>query len=256
LTTAPRSATIRKEDFYGTPLSQPPYPHQPQQFPPNLGYSYVAPFAPPPLRRAAILLFVLGALSLLTATCLGIAAWTIPIDQILAKANVKLPDPPPGFTIKEIAQIGYTIVAVCGILYAIALIILGFFVRTGSRGASITAIVLSVPAMLFLLCNLGSLPSQVGGNPAMLIGGGVFVGIPMAMFILACVWLTQGLRQIGGGQLAQQQYQMQLWQYQQQQGAYQQPTQPPVQPNPNDPWQRGYGTTAPPPPPPPGQPPQ
>jgi hypothetical protein len=229
-------------------LSQPPNPYQPQYYRPDLPYEAAA-IAPAPLRRAGVLLICLGAACTLMATCVGIAVLTIPLDQILARSNMKLPAAPPGYTIAQLAKIAYLILAGGGLMYGISLKMLGYFVRRGSRGAAIGGIILSVVASLFLLCNLGGVPSGSGGNPAIMLLGFAMFAVPLGLFILACVWLTQGLRQIPAAQSAQQQYQSQMWLYQQQQAAYQQNVQAPQQPKANDPWQRGYGLTPPPPPP-------
>jgi hypothetical protein len=225
-------------------VSQPQYP---QQFPPD--FSQYQPVSDPlaPARRASIILFVLGGLCVMGSGCIGVAAWTLPMDEMLAKAKLTLPAPPPGMTMSQFLQVMYTGIAFLGICFGISLVVVGLFVRRGSRAASITAIALCIPAALFFLCNLGSVFSQSAGNPLILVIGLCATFVPFGLLVLTCVWLIAALRQLPSVQFAQQQYQMQMWQYHQQQAAaHQQPTPPPVS---NDPWQRGYGMTPPPPPP-------
>ncbi len=182
---------------------------------------------------------------MLGSGCIGIAAWTLPLDQLLASSKITLPAPPQGLTMNQFLAAAYTTIAVLGVSFGASLIIVGLFVRRGSRAASITAVVLCVPAALFFLCNLGSIFAQAAGNPAKMVIGLCVTFGPFVMLVLACVWLIQGLGQLSRASVAQQQYQMQMWQHQQQQATFQQPP-PPVT---NDPWQRGYGMTPPPPPP-------
>jgi hypothetical protein len=132
------------------------------------------------------------------------------------------------------------IAAGMGLVYGVVLVVLGLFVRKGSKGAVITALVLTVLALLYLAFSVIRVV-LVGAQPGIgAAGGGICTtAIPLVLYVLLLVWLIQALREKGRQQQGyppeywaywQQQYaQQQAWQ-QQQQGGQVPPPPPPAEP--------------------------
>jgi hypothetical protein len=209
-----------------------PSPYSPPPFSPGAGG---APYGPNPLalaRRAAILLFVLGALGMLLGLCIGPMVWVVPMDQVLAQSGMRQPENlPQGVSMEQIMRITYTVVAVILFITGAVLAFLGIFVRRGNRGAMITAAVIAGLAILWFMLNVaGSALFALGGNPSALMGAVVGL-VPLSLFGLLMSWLLKALKQLPQVDRARQQdayyaqQQAQYWQSQQQQ--YQQQYQPP-----------------------------
>jgi hypothetical protein len=137
------------------------------------------------------------------------------------------------------------IAAGMGLVYGVVLVVLGLFVRKGSKGAVVTALVLTGLALLYLCYNTirtAVVGAQQGVEAAS--GGICTMLVPLVLYVLLLVWLVQALRETGRQPPGyppeywaywQQQYaQQQAWQQQQQQGGGQ-ASQPPAPPPPPPP---------------------
>ncbi len=236
-------------------MSQYPSPYQPQ-YPLNFDYFQAAhPDLLAPARRAAIMLFIVAALSMLCGGFLFVFAFVAPMGQIIAQAQAKFPQLQAGTgSLEETFKLMYVILGTGGFLVGAAIAVLGFFVRKGRQWACIAGIVICLLLMAFLALNIVGTVFQTGGNPAMLVGGLCVGSVPGTLLTLTMIWLIQAARVAPRLRELEQQYQMQWWQYQQQQAAY--GGQPNAAAPPTSAWQSGYGVTPPvvPPPPPPAPP--
>ena len=242
-------------------MTQYPSPYQPP--PPPGFYDYYRPYHGElgAARRAGVLLIILGALGMLFGFCVGAVMWSGTGDQVIQQLvhqpGVTFPTPPEGMTIEQVLRIGMTVFGGVCALAGLLMLILGLFVRRGSRGAMVTSIILL--GILSLLMAVQIVSAVVQGTSQGMISGcvGIFI---VGTFVLTMVWLFQGLRTQGQARFQQQQYQAQYLYHQQQQQAYgqagygygppppgasplPQPQPPPPQPEPPPP----------PAPPPPGQ---
>jgi hypothetical protein len=143
-------------------------------------------------------MWVVGALGALCGVCLGSVFWILPVGQLVAEFRTKL-------TQEQLDQLGtidlaqlvrgtYTAMGAFMLLISILILILAGFVRKGSRGATITALVTYI--LLAVMSALGVLVCVVAAittTPAALISAvlllviGSFVGLTL-------VWLVQSLR--------------------------------------------------------------
>lgn len=232
-------------------MSQYPSPYQPQY---PLNFDYFQPGTPDllaPARRAAIMLFIVGGLSLLCGGGFVVLPFALPMSQLIAQAPMRLPEPPPGVSLEDALKLTYLILGIGGLFVGAAILLLGFFVRKGRGWACITGIVICLLLMAFLALNIVVTLFQTGGNPAMLIGGLCVGSVPGTLLTLTMIWLIQAARVAPRLRELEQQYQMQWWQYQQQQAAY--GAQPNAAAPPTSAWQSGYGMGPPVVPPPPQQ---
>jgi hypothetical protein len=231
----------------------PPYSQPPVQ--PNYGYDFSYYQSQDdllaPARRAGVMMFVIGGLLALGGLCCGGLGAFAPIEQVMAQ-NPML-NSTPGMTV-EILKMGIIVMGVLALLFGLAMLVLGYFVRGGGIIPVVIAIVLVALATLFNLVNLASTAMQVrGGGPEML--GGMCVNvIPLVMLLVLLAMLIQAAKAAPRVAMMKSQYQQQLWQYQQQQQMYQAgyvaPPPPPMQSMQQQPPQN-YGPPMPPPVPPP-----
>jgi hypothetical protein len=238
LTRSPAVATIPLYDLpWDDPLSQYPSPYSPPPYSPGFGNTPPGPDPLGPARRAAILLFVLGAFGMLLGLCFGPMVWVLPIDQAFAQSGVRPPENlPSGVTLLQTLRIAYTVVLVVMFLAGAMFTLLGFFVRRGSRRATITACVFSGLALLWFGLNAaGSLVMGLSGNPMAFLGTAMNL-VPFGLFGLLLSWLLQVLKRLPQMQLARQQQEY----YYQQQAQYPQMQQPYPQAPPGS----GYGPPA------------
>jgi hypothetical protein len=128
---------------------------------------------------------------------------------------------------------------VVGLLIAVAMIVLGRFVRRGSAAPAVTAIVLVAQIGLYLLLNaIGLLVMKM--QPAQVVMGMAITVLGLVLIGMLILWLIQAVMAAPRVALMKNQYQQQMWQYQQQQQMYQQQAyaaqqqQPPPLPLPTD----------------------
>jgi hypothetical protein len=184
-----------------------------------------------PAKRAGLLMIIIGAVTVMLAMCM------VGVGQLLKSMAVP---PELAAQIQQLESKGITVgeyFAVVGgifLIFAIAEIVLGIFVRLGKTIAIIlsmigTSIVLILLALTILFAILGSL-SQAG--PQMIFGA-ILWFVPLVLLGLQLMWLIGASRGNSRVALAQQQYQAQYWQYQQNMQAYSgygQLPPPPIQP--------------------------
>lgn len=191
----PRRLPFRPMQGYTpTCMSYPPQnptPQQPSPYPPyglsQPHYAYGNPLDTllAPARRAGIALFIAGILGVLVGGCLGVMGIGLGLAEIKS-------DPKFAEVQQELARSGVTldavrimifVMAAVTVFVSIAYAVLGFFVRSGTKGALITTSILTgLPlALLVLWCVLGLITLQFQVL--------CFVVIPIALlgFILAQV---------------------------------------------------------------------
>lgn len=228
-------------------MSQYPPPFQPPQGP--LGYAPYNPAADVlrPARIASVMLWILGGLGTLCGVCVGAIPWVMPLDRAVAEMRAQLrPDQVQQFgnvDLVQVTKIVFTGAGVLALLAGLLLIITAAFVRRGSRGAAITAMVECILVVLWcVLCVCAGLIQVTRGTTAGIGAVALWLAIAIAVSIVI-YWLARAL-QASGMVRQQQQYQAQYLQYMQQHMG---------------PGQGGYGYGSPgqrPPPPPPPPPPQ
>ena len=229
---------------------------QPQPMGYPVGYA-PAGLADPrlPAKRASVLMFILGGAGVGCGVCVG-AVSQMPLQQLAAQNNTKLPPFPPGMTL-DLVMKAMVFMAVASLVASLMQLAAAVFVRRGSAAACAFGMVLSVVFILYFAVE--TLSSFSVGQ-----AGVVFISLPAAVaFIVQLILLINARR--ASGQIAQMQaaYQARYWHYLQQQqvyqtGAYNQnPYHAPAAPAPSAPSQTGWQMPAPPPPPPTssGQPP-
>lgn len=187
-----------------------------------------------PARRAGVLLIIIGSMSVLFGFCVGAVFMIVPIEQLLAQGGLP-PEAMNGVSPQQM-KVQMMVMSVVLLILGAVGIAIGTVVRRGSRGAIIAGIVLSGIVVLFGALQVlgGVLMAALHPNPATMLGV-CMITVPLALLLLAIVWLVQALRGANQAMVMQQQYMAQLWQSQQQQGYYAPP---------------GYGYAQPPPPPP------
>ena len=203
-----------------------PPPQPPQQPPPQgpLGYSPY-PHRPSfgPAGRAAVVLWILGGIGSLCGVCFASATWIIPMDQIVTQLKQSLPQEQlkqlGNIDLAQAARVFYTVAGILFLLTSIALITLGMFVRRGSRGATITALVVGIIIVGWcVLCVLVGIVQSITISPVLL--GGVLIWLVVGSGMgLALYWLVQALRATAA---VRQQLQAQYLRFQQQPAAQQQ----------------------------------
>ncbi|HLL88093.1 MAG TPA: hypothetical protein VK324_02205 [Tepidisphaeraceae bacterium] len=225
---------------------QPPPPPQFQQYQPAGYYGFPPGFGPDPAapaKRAGVLSIVLGVLALLAGTCLGAVAF-VPLDQMDAQTQRQFDR-----IQAELDRAGVTFQAMflmMGLLAAapgVALIVVGFLVRRGTRGVVVTALIMTGLLLLLIASATIAAVVEVARNPTAAIGLVVYL-VPLGLLALQLVWLVQALRNTSLVAARRQQLAAAYWQ---------QPPYGPATPYPGgygQPYGHGYG---PPPPPPPAE---
>jgi hypothetical protein len=191
-------------------------------------------------------MFVLGGLTALVGMCAAGIILAVPMDQLARQPGFLLPE---GMTL-EMYRTGMIAGGVILVLAGGLGVVLGMFVRRGSRGAIIASLILAFLGIAWVVVNMIS-------SFAMGLGGPVAAAACFALVALALqgwqvAWLFQAKAAADRVRAWSSQYGGQYQQYQQYQQPYGQ-QQPPGYPPSQQPqsWQQpGW-----PPPPPPQQPP-
>jgi low affinity Fe/Cu permease len=183
---------------------------------PQMPQYYGAPIdALRPARRASLLMFIVGPVMLLLATCL----FSMPammnampgpqVDQLRARFAAQSP-----LSLETVCRVFSVVCAVPGL----ALIVLAFFVRGGGKiPAVLSCVVVGLIAVVLAINLIGSLAQASDPN---VLPGVCFIVVALAVIVLQFVWLIQATIASGRVQLAQQQFAAQYWQYQQTMQAY------------------------------------
>jgi hypothetical protein len=174
-------------------------------------------------------MFVFGGLALLTAGCMGGMASSSLLEQAMNQPDAQLP---PGMTIDDM-RLGIKVFAGIAVAAALVFLVLGAFVRRGSKGAAVTSIVVTILALGLALLMLGNVwmtqPQQAGAGTCMM-------AVPIGLLVWLLIWLFGASAAAGRAAAWPAQYGGQYQQYQQ---AYPpQPGYPPQQGYP--PPQQGY----------------
>ncbi len=212
-------------------MSQYPSPYQPPQGP--LPYAAGSPYASllQPIRRASMIMIVIGILGLTCGGLLLPGIYAMTNDQLAILASRV-----PGISLETLRKAMF-VAAWAIAATSLALLTFGILARRGTRAAIIPALVLCILLGAYMVLSaLGGLVAARSGIEAMsgLFFGALF-GVPL---ILAAVWFISGLRNLPRMQQAQQQqYEQQYWAYMQQYNQWvqqsqqqQTPPNPPPQP--------------------------
>jgi hypothetical protein len=197
------------------------------------GYDYGQGDVLAPAKRAGIMMYVLGGLVLASSACCVGAGVSLP--RLMAErpeAFAELQEIPNA----SIGMIQISMYIMAGFVFVggLVMIILGTFVRGGSKGAIITSLIVTVLAMLLLALWLLTSAARLLSPPGVHSLGLCILIAPLALFGLLLYFLIAAMR--GADRAMAGQYAMQYWQYAQQQQAYGQqygyPQQPPQPPQP------------------------
>jgi hypothetical protein len=204
-------------------MSQYPSPYTPPPSPNYGGYdfNYYQPMQDPlaPAKKASIMLYVLGALVLLPSMCCGLVGLSIP--TMIAQQPAAFSELSASGMTPQAMQTVLIVGGVVGLLIAVAMIVLGRFVRRGSAAPAVTAIVLVALIGLYLLLNaIGLLVMKM--PPAQVVMGMAITVLGLVLIGMLILWLIQAVMAAPRVALMKNQYQQQMWQYQQQQQMYQQ----------------------------------
>lgn len=246
---------FRRAERKNREVSQYPTPPQPPYAPPPLGYGaggYYPAFDPlAAFKKAGAMMFVFAALGLVCGGCL-FATSQVPAEQLPPETQLQLERQASeaGATVAQFYAVmrgGGVVGLVVGGLY----VVLGIFVRRGSRGAAGWGIALTglitAGLLIYLLLALAAVGAADPGQVAL---GAGFLLATIGVLAVLIVFLVRAIKSAPQAANLQQQYQQQYYQYVQQQQAYGQ--QPPAYGA-----QQGYGYgqgqgyAGPPPPPPP-----
>jgi hypothetical protein len=211
--------TIRRVSQYPSPYPQPPY------MPAPLDYSQYASAgygeALKPARRASVLQGILGALTLGCGVLIGAMPFITDVEELILQSGNKMPELPPGYSMDEMLRIVFGMLGGCSGVLGLAMLVLCFFVRSGSRGAIFTSMALTgvILAVLALRVVVGLV--QVLSNPLAIVD--LIMGVALAgVFGLNMFWLSAAAKSGPAAMAAQHQYMAQYYHYQQQQYAYNQ----------------------------------
>jgi hypothetical protein len=188
-------------------------------------------------------MFILGGLLLLMGSCVTGMLWVPGMQDAMARQSAALP---PGTTFEGL-RLQFTIMGVLMVGVALLMIVLGGFVRTGSKGATITSIVLSILLICWMLIEIvGGLVqgSNLGMAGQAAIGACMLV-VPLGLLTWLLIWLFQSKGAITRWVAWQSQYGAQYQYYAQGQQAAYPPQQPSQQPqNWQQPGQGQWGQPA------------
>ena len=189
MTPARPAANIRSVSYY------PPLP--PPQGNPVYDAYRPAGGSMTPARRASIVMWVIGPLLCLCGTCVGVAPWAVPFEQLAGQIPNLTPEQKAQMTNPQMVtmvRVIYSAMGVGGGLVGLALLIAATFVGRGRRWAIVIALVAF--AILGIWCIISVLSSLIAlsVNPAFALGGALFWLVVSGVVGLAVTWLIQALR--------------------------------------------------------------
>jgi hypothetical protein len=185
---------------------------------------YATPPASPDVlavaRRASLLMFILGGLTLIVSTCVLATIIGLPAGELaeqMQKSAASTGQTMP-FDADQLKVIFIGFLAV-GVMVAIALIGLGVGVRRGGKVTTIISIVLTALMLGFLVLQIvhGLL---FGAQSPTVLAGVCVMSVPFAIMAVLIVWLFGAMRAISRAGASQQHYAAQYWQYQKNMQAY------------------------------------
>jgi hypothetical protein len=188
-----------------------------------------------PNRWAAGMMFVVAAITLIGAFCCAGVGAMVPAmmadnPEKFAEFNAQFPQVTPGML-----RGAMIVLAVITLALAVAMIVLGVFVRRGSKAAVIASIVLVILLLLYMVVNMIIGLAGQGQPPAQLALSVCVMVIPMALLAIVLMLLFRALRSSDQAGVMRDQHVQQYWQYAYQQQLYaqqqqQQPSQFPASP--------------------------
>ncbi len=188
-------------------------PYQPPSGYSNFDYSQPDLLAP--ARRASLMMFILGGLALLSSFCCAGAGAMVP--QLMQQPDfAQRMQNVPGAT-PTLLRAVFIFMGVLSLAAAIAMVILGVFVRRGGKGSIVTSIVLCVLTMFLMLVYLVGAVLQGGQE---VIGGVCMAIVPIVLLVVLIVMLVAALQ--AADKVAAHRYSVQYWQHAQQQAYAQQ----------------------------------
>jgi hypothetical protein len=150
-----------------------------------------------PMKRAALLMFVLAAMMLLFSGCMGAAAGMSIDDLPPAQQSEwqRMDTQMRSDTGKGLAE-NLRSVAIVVTVPAVLMAAFGFGVRSGSRGWIVAAMVLTCLILLPLIAPI-LLALLGGGNVQGALAGAIILAVPTGLFILLLVWLKNAYEATG-----------------------------------------------------------
>lgn len=151
-----------------------------------------------PARKAAVMMWVLGALGIVFGFCVA-AVFPTMLESMMNSSMPEAQQMRQQFQDLE-AKSGVSLktqLFVTGLLFIGAGGVLGivaFFVRGGGRASAVTGIVLVSLGLIYLAINLLASVAFGGGNPAQLLVSLCFVGGLMVLLGMTLRWLIQATR--------------------------------------------------------------
>ena len=214
---------------YPSPYSPPPDPQQYTYTQANYGNYGHNPYEAEllrPARRAGLMMSILGGLMFLAGVCCVGMGLAFPWDQLLAQQPAmgqQLQEALGGMPVEQAMRIVATTIGVVGLVFGIAQVVLGIFVRRGSLGAAVTGIVVVCLVLLYPVLMLVSTPFTIGKQGPREVGANLCMAtLWLLVYGLLLAWLIQAARATGRIREWRASYQAQYAQYQAQYRAYQQ----------------------------------
>jgi hypothetical protein len=209
---------------------QQPQPHQtaPYTYGGQPGYAFhtLGTDVLKPARRAALLMIVLGALVTLFGLCNAVTAMVMSPEMVAEQESaMKAAGLPESNISAEAFRTMTVVMGALTLLVGVTFIVVGAFVRRGSRAATVTGLI--VASALALLLGLFALLCLIAAFAAPVVAAyACLFAIPFFLLIWLIAWLAQAVRASGAVAAAHNQFNAQFYQYQQQQQAYAYPVPP------------------------------
>jgi hypothetical protein len=191
---------------YPSPYQQPPYQQPPPGYPMDYSAYYSDPLAPG--KRAAIMMYVTGAIMLIMGSCAGIVLAMLPELMKNPEFSNSM-SRTPGMTTELLhTAMLYTTIVMLGL--GVFTILLGLFTARGSMAAAVIGIVVTTlivlfqlfqAAMFFINTSRTSLP-----GPAM-AGATCFTFVPLILFVAQLFFLILAARGAGRARAMREQQQ-------------------------------------------------
>jgi hypothetical protein len=160
------------------------------------------------MRRAAIVLFILGGLMSVCGLCVSGVASTVPAEQLAAQTPIPLPPEVSPKMLLSVMIGVWLVVAVFGI----AKVVLGIFVYNGRRPAIVVAIVVSsILVLLAVLSFLNDVRLALSSGNPMIAGGALLAAVLAGVLILELVWLIQAAKAATAVKAAWANYHAEQW---------------------------------------------
>jgi hypothetical protein len=208
-------------------MTDPNWIYRPPQYTPPAGYDPAEALLEP-ARRAGLLSVILGVLTLLLGSCIGMVGM-IPPEQLPPDVRAEFEQIEAQFPSNTLFSIQskFLFASIVILVPGILLIILGFTARRGGMGSIVALMVISILILLLLAPSLlGGLIGLGGGDPVVLVGTCV-LAIPVALLGLQLWFLAGAVRAAPQIWMLRMQQQGAFAEHYQNQQLYRQPPPPP-----------------------------